>query len=371
MTKLLRRAIVLFILMLFTSTTQAQFGYPCELQPPTSRGIRFHQHLRVNVHSTNETVSLIDAQTRAVYHILETGVRNVNLLGWSPSCRYVAAFIHQSDNTNLYIWDVETGSQMVYIARNAGESRGYGPVATVNWSPDERYAIFNVWFNNRRAGLLVDIPNGTFARIPPLLRKHAWDVANNRLYGIGFRERDGVFAFELPTGQLLATYAPENPDERILAQELFLSDDRSHIVYYTAVTYSAFGCRGGFAVWNVWTVSGQTVQTDCRDFPSAFRDGRRRIVLSPDNRYVVVGRDIIRVWDLQALNSDSSPNWFHEGPEYRIAYIRFLDNQTLETFAVGEHRYALRWNLFSGAYVNAYDHEAGTEVNRDGSPLNP
>ncbi len=231
------------------------------------------------------------------------------------------------------------------------------------------------WQAGRRAEMIIDRQTNQYSLLT-WVQRHTWDMVNNRIYVIHYRERDAVHAYDLSTGQHLAMYAPTNPDERIFAQSLFLSADRSHIVYYTTVTDNLHidssldtrfgGCGGGFAVWNVWTNTGQAIHTDCRDFPGT---DRHRAALSPDNRYFAYGRDIVSVWDLQAIPADASPNWTFAGPDYRIAHLRFLDNQIVETFGYQDYRYALRWNLFTGDYINAFDYQTDTEVARDGSPL--
>lgn len=371
MKTLLFAAIFILMLLGVSGSSQAQLGYPCEFDPPQSyNSPRTHRYLNVYFHETNQTLAVIDAQTRQIYHTLGTDVRGFSLVGWSPSCRYIAGNIIDSQGSFFALWDAETGSQILRIDRRGSSLR---------WSPDEQYLLAHTSNDNRRrAEMLIDILNAHYTLLP-WARWPAWDVNNNRVYVIHYRERAAVHAYELSTGEHLATYAPDNPAERIYTDGLFLSDDHSHIVYYTRYTDAYHhdgsldtdfdGCAGGIAVYNVTSGSGQIIYTGCEDLGSGSRDYRLRLALSPDNRYVAVGRSIIRLWDLQALNPDYQANWYFEGPLYPVNYLRFLDNQTLETFATQEYRYALRWNFFSGDYLNTFDYQANVEVNRDGSPI--
>ena len=77
---------------------------------------------------------------------------------------------------------------------------------------------------------------------------------------------------------------------------------------------------------------------------------------------MVYGCDIARVWDLDNIQSDGSANWSFSASEQRIYDLRFVDNQTIETFAQYDFRYASRWNMFTGEYFNTYDYELNTMV---------
>jgi|GEM_PF-5998104 len=365
------RLSLLTVLLLFcltvTSNTEAQFGFPCEIDPARrfSSILPTHHYLRVNYHETDQRLTIIDWQTREIYQTLATGIEGYRYLGWSTTCRYVAATIYVDGERLFSVWEVESGQQVLQLNRTAYRLR---------WSPDERYLLAHTFIeNNRRADMIIHIDSGNY-NIVTWLGNYVWDMPSNRIYAIHRRELDAVHAYDINTGQHLATYAPANQDDRIFVQGLFLSDDRTHIVYYTRYTDNAHidgnletvwgGCRGGFAVWNVETVTGQTIPLDCTEFYS-----RGHVDLSPDHRYFVAGLNVIRIWDLHALTPDFSPNTIFTGPDYQIATIRFLDNQTLETFASGESRYGLRWDFNTGDYLNTFDYHLNVNVNRDGSPI--
>lgn len=372
MKKLIGMMLLCCILLSLSSIIQAQFGFPCEFDPPQSYfRPPTHRHLRVNFHKTDQLLTIIDRQTRKIYRTLATGIDGFSYAGWSPSCRYVAGNVYSDGVYTFTIWDVETGERIVHLGKKG---------SLLQWSPDEHYLVARSSNENYRvADMIVNMSNNSYS-LHTWFGNIVWDTASDRLYAIHRRELDAVHAYELSTGRHIAIYAPENQADRLFIQELFLSDDHSHLVYYTSYTDALHidanltrtfdGCRGGFAVYNVNTLSGQLVHTDCRKFPISYQDGRPRLALSPDNRYVVAGLDVIRVWDLQSLNPDSSPNRIFAGPDYQTAHIRFLNNQTIETFAAREYRYGLRWDLSTGEYVNTFDYQLNTVVNRDGSLIN-
>jgi WD40 repeat protein len=84
-----------------------------------------------------------------------------------------------------------------------------------------------------------------------------------------------------------------------------------------------------------------------------------QVRFSPDNRYLVIGRDTIRVWDLLDVRADGLPTYEYDGPEGRIGTVRFANADTFETLSVDGcslcSNYWLRWDLSSGQFVNAYD----------------
>ncbi len=76
---------IIFIWLSLSASTQAQYGYPCELETPRPGSLLYiHRHLRIKYHDTNGTLTLIDAQTRDVYQTLSTDAHGFTLAGWSP-----------------------------------------------------------------------------------------------------------------------------------------------------------------------------------------------------------------------------------------------------------------------------------------------
>jgi hypothetical protein len=102
----------------------------------------------------------------------------------------------------------------------------------------------------------------------------------------------------------------------------------------------------GTSVWNLDTFAHYQISTNIPYFGN-------RVALSPDERYLVMGRGMIRVWDLQnlpeALN-DRDPIARYDGPYAYIRSIRFVDNVTVETISVEGTQY---WNIETGAEVSA------------------
>ena len=358
---------MLSLVLFFTSidVVEAQFGFPCEFNRPVGYSYATtHRHVRVNYHETDRTLTLIDWNTREIYMPLLTNVDGYRFNGWSPSCRHVAGSVYIGDEWHFIVWEAETGQEVIHIQRELYNRK-------LQWSPDERYVMARVT-NPRISHMIAQVGTSQYF-ITTWLDDVIWDMANNRIYTTYVREPDAVHAYALPSGELLATYAPQNLDERIFAQTMRLSYDRTHIIYYTIESSEVRvgngnleryfePCSWGFGVYNIVSAQGQVVKTNCQDFePSS----RPRMILSPDKRYVAYGRDIVRVWDLHNTQADGSANWSFPASDYRIYQMRFVDNQTIETFAQYEYNIAERWNVFTGDYINSFDYENNIEINRD------
>lgn len=350
--------------------TKAQYGYTCAFNPPIGYSyMPTHQFLRVNYHATDRTLTLIDSNTPEIYVPLLENVDGYSFNGWSPDCRYVVATVWFDDLSYLIGWEAETGHEVFSIQRVI-----YNRM--MQWSPDERYVIARVYDDERRiANMVIDTGTGQ-SFVTTWLYRVLWDTQSQHLYAIHLRERDAVHVYQLPSGNYLGMYAPQNTNDRILVQSMHLSSDRTHLVYYTS-NVSGINldgnleryfedCSWGFGVYEVTSFTGQIVNTAYRDFQPSSTTGRHRMALSPDKHYIAYGRDIVRIWDLNNIQSDGSANWSFPASEQRIYNLRFIDNQTLETFARYDFRYGVRWDLFTGEYLNTYDNDLNMEVNRDG-----
>ncbi|MFN8376663.1 MAG: WD40 repeat domain-containing protein [Anaerolineae bacterium] len=79
------------------------------------------------------------------------------------------------------------------------------------------------------------------------------------------------------------------------------------------------GADGGLGVWNLNTLEYSIVDVQ---MGTAYA---RRAVVSPDGRYLVVARALIRVWDLTALPedfNDRDPVLTFDGPLARASTVR-------------------------------------------------
>jgi hypothetical protein len=74
-----------------------------------------------------------------------------------------------------------------------------------------------------------------------------------------------------------------------------------------------------------------------------------RIAISPNETHVVIGAQMIRVWNLTLSDEPNMPIARFNGPDYRIRTIRFVDNATVEAISwAGEVTY---WNIETGEQV--------------------
>jgi WD40 repeat protein len=78
---------------------------------------------------------------------------------------------------------------------------------------------------------------------------------------------------------------------------------------------------------------------------------RHPVALSPDNRYLVVGYDALRVWDLTSLApafEERLTIYRHGGPESLITNLRFVDHGVVETTSNDGVQW---WDLHTGEFV--------------------
>ena len=69
------------------------------------------------------------------------------------------------------------------------------------------------------------------------------------------------------------------------------------------------------------------------------------IALSPDGHFLAVGRNDVRVWDLNGVDHRieyTMPVYYHNGNTQPIKAMRFVDKNTLEIISEdGTHRWTL------------------------------
>jgi WD40 repeat protein len=77
-----------------------------------------------------------------------------------------------------------------------------------------------------------------------------------------------------------------------------------------------------------------------------------QIALSPDGRYLVVGKEVLRVWDLANLPEkfeDRLPVYRYDGPERIIHALHFVSNEVVETTTLDGTQ---QWNILTGEQVS-------------------
>jgi WD40 repeat protein len=153
-----------------------------------------------------------------------------------------------------------------------------------------------------------------------------------------------VFAFDLATGNLRNRYRGSS----------------AYTNYYSSIETSTgrhLRGRGTFEVFGSWMYirgnnsltlfnldTGENQQVWIAD-ESISVD---QVAVSPDGRYLIVGGDTLRVWDLHNLPSsvEARTPQRYNGPEGSIVALRFLDTTTLEIRTVGDN--ISRWNVTTG-----------------------
>jgi WD40 repeat protein len=153
----------------------------------------------------------------------------------------------------------------------------------------------------------------------------------------------GATAFDIRTGEQVISFKnpPESVDHIGFTQSRFtFSSDQSKVIL------------SGQSTWDNRTNPAMTVYDIASGIPTQVnveRNGAGAVALSPDNRYLVMGYQAIRVWDLSNLPEnveDRLPIYRFAGPGKRIVDLRFVDNTTIETTAADGQ--TSRWDVLSG-----------------------
>jgi WD40 repeat protein len=109
--------------------------------------------------------------------------------------------------------------------------------------------------------------------------------------------------------------------------------------------------KHSLTVYDLATMTSTEVNVEGFAAPSIPLAKYHPVALSPDNRYLVVGHDALRVWDLQNLPTDIAdrlPIYRHGGPKALILSVTFSEPSVIETTS-GEGRQ--KWDLYTGAYI--------------------
>jgi hypothetical protein len=264
-------------------------------------------------------------------------------LGASPDCRLGAGSIQKGkgrDETgDTIIWDMATGDRIGTFEDSHQKPH------RIHWSPDSAYLVVEtrkgafLWqpYSNLRTQLSTHSMDSWWAEI-------AWDTSRGKLFVLSnFYNTIGdlqVDVFDYHTGAKLASVGTASvSDFQLLG--FTLANDGSRLIVFPRHVYHA-----SITVWDSDT--GEQFQVDAAKDGAPSAD---HVALSPDNRYLVVGRYFIRVWDLQNLPEkleDRVPVYF-DGPEASIKQVRFTGSTTIETtdaFGVVQ-----QWDILTGALL--------------------
>jgi hypothetical protein len=168
-----------------------------------------------------------------------------------------------------------------------------------------------------------------------------WDYERGQILISGWR---GVVAFDMLTGAGRYQFTATPGGYCGYGGCWFSVSDDRRILFIDG--------EGGLGVWNLDTLEHGLV---------AVRLGTayvgNRVALSPDGRYLVVTRAMIRVWDLWNLPekfNDRDPVYNWGGPAARVNKVRFVDATTIETDSADGVQ---RWDILTGSLLSAVSDE--------------
>jgi hypothetical protein len=324
-------------------------------------------------------LELVDWTTGTETGTLEEALANQYTFTWSPNCRYLAGVLTSSQyvssraigrsgsSPSLIIWDSET-DERVFVSdywRYSNFHRQSG--GQVFWKPDSTAALIvpfsrdfrslggrgegELWFSSSGESISLEdmqdtdylVPRATFVQV-------YWDDARNWLWS---SSSAGVVAFDLSSGsQVLDLRNPPWIEEywQVPQSRFTFSEDGTKVVLYTIAEHGSGGAAA-LTVWDLTSMTGTPVYMG--DIAGAYITGgdRHPIALSPDNRYLAVGYDALRIWDLTSLPAayeDRLPIYRHGGPDSIIASVRFLNDSIIETTS---NDGVQLWDLHTGVYV--------------------
>lgn len=323
--------------------------------------------------STGELV-LADVSGMPI-HVLDQITENVRIINWSPNCRYLAGAVGkitmygaydeqefvawERGSRSIVIWDAINGGRLQVIA-NPGQ---YPSDPAVIWSPDAQYALLRAgcpsvrhsciwerysedWLWHSTTNTLQPVgeaSHGSRLFSGALFNQYDWDFGRGVLWGSA---RDGVIAYDFNSGAEKFSF----PAGRGVEGRFIFSDDRSKIVIYgTPDPIGGWLTRVG--VYDIATGGGTEVNVESFLFPRVPYIGDAPIALSPDNRYLVIGYNALRVWDLQNLSltiQERLPLYRHGGPEALIRGVRFVSPSTIQTIS---DEGVQNWDLYTGMSV--------------------
>jgi hypothetical protein len=296
-----------------------------------------------------QQVVMMEGKSRKDMQVVETDLAADHFYAeLSPDCRYLAAAIAlPNGKSQMVAWDLLTNARISTVDDAPSPYR-------FHWSPVGNYAVAEahdgqyLWHipSNQWNFLSAVSEGGNFDSY------FTWDMARNQLLLVPGNAGYTVQAYDLKTGQVSAVYDSGTP---AIPVSYVLSDDRSKIAVFTSEGDNIRdGQASGLAVWD--RDSSAQMVLNAETLAAVWLS---QVRFSPDNRYLVIARDTIRVWDLHNTNADGLPTYQYDGPQARIGTVRFADPNTLETLSVVScnvcSSYWLRWNLATGEFLNAYD----------------
>lgn len=306
----------------------AQNGIPSDCENP---GAEFYQpNIFVRYDVNNDRLTLVDWTTADIVGVIDTGLTSrPRTESWSPDCRYYTARL----GDEYVVWDVIAGER---VGSANGVRRAY-------FAPDSAYLLLVVpgegqfiWrlADDQRVRVQEDSPCPFSGRNGVI-----WDFERGQIIGALERwypqyvncssrnDAGEISVFDIESGALVTTY-PNAPTALRSDYQLF---------YNRYLVADQVGARQ-IDIWDRATGTQITV-------PLARwgADSRDQVALSADGRYLAIGIDFLRVWD---LTDPTAPPARHDGPDGRIWSARFVDTTTIETTSQSGTQ---RWDALTGA----------------------
>ncbi len=317
----------------------------------------FYQNIVLRYEYPEQRLVAIDVETGNVSHMIEENLELVEwgVMEWSPDCRYVVGLINRY--AGMRLWDVVEGRFLQSFSYRR-DSWPYERGAKVAWSPDNQQALFRtqngffIWRALNNSTTLLTYPAGIeYYYRSPNLNTVYWDYARNQIITSG---NPGAIAFDMSSGAERFVYNPVYLTQELSRDEQFYSLDStievSHdgklLIVFTDPTSSDRSRDARLAVWDLNTNEG--IDLNVVGAPGSWD----RIALSPDNRYLVIGYEYLRVWDLHNLAEsyeERRPVYYFDGPEAFIWRVEMLESDVIETYSDDGIQ---RWDLHTGELLD-------------------
>ncbi|HEX2905389.1 MAG TPA: WD40 repeat domain-containing protein [Phototrophicaceae bacterium] len=305
---------------------------------PYKQGTYYSLGLVPRYETRNNRIVLISWITGEVVAEIESSLNaemRFEPISWSPDCRYLAAHLqpygHFRDGEIIF-WDTVVGTRAHTFdhpyKKNSRDAWFYPRTA---WKPDSQWVIvrttngYFAWQPGTDYSVLLVHPSVPYYDNPDL--KHVyWDGQRNLVIMSGWPVR----AYDLTTGLERIVFKGDN---------FFVSPDQSKVITFNE------GTSYDLAVWDLDTAKSVSIP------PTGIIANGSQVTISDDNRYLIAGREAIRVWDLQNLPEaveDRLPLYRHGGPKGLIWSVRFVEPTVIETTSDDGVQ---KWDLHTGAYI--------------------
>lgn len=300
------------------------------------------QYLFLRYSGNGTRLALIHSRTLEEFTVLEGAPRDIVRFDTSPDCRYVAATLDDAC-PRVVVWETTSGSRIWTPEIGCTYRSGW-----FYWKPDgsallvTSYNEATLWFPDSNTALPLNAPP-QYSYFDSLIN---WDDLHGWVWFQSYTGTEGVSAFDMQTGNHVLTFTNASIDEtrrrRGTPSVIRFSPDGTKVI--------VFGQRDEFlhqlpamTVYDIASGIGTQVQVE--------QNAAGHVVLSPDNRYLVMGYTALRVWDMQNLpeNVEARLPTLRIGTGGdRIRGLQFVDNTTIRVTTIEGDSL---WNVVTGEQV--------------------